>query len=365
MPTPSTNHGGSPYDLPADLPVPVDDGAAAHLIGRRIPSVSLLCGDTRADLSEVTSGKAVVFFYPRTGVPGEKHNLGYQGEDWDTIPGARGCTPQSCGFRDLNDEFTALGVRVFGFSTNTPEHHAEFIERNHIPFEMLSDHGLDAVKALRLPTWEFPIESGGPNTLVKRMAWYVENGVIQKVWYPVFPPDRNASVVLDWLKRRGNLTTRQFTDADRAYLRAELLRNWGSTTISSRGVPFRADELEGFIAEVDGKPVGQVTLALGNDECEIITLSTSATGEDRGVGSSLLFRATDEALARRCTRTFLTTTNDNLRALAFYQRRRFRIRAVYPGMIDRYRQSQPNIPLLAPNGLPIRDEIELELPTNA
>lgn len=351
----------SPYDLPEGLPVPVDDGAAAHLVGRRIPSVNVMSGAQGLDLSDLTKGPAVVLFYPRTGVPNEAHNLGYNGEDWDTIPGARGCTPQSCGFRDLHAEFAALRVKVFGVSTNTPEHQAEFIRRNHIPFEMLSDSRLNLVKAMRLPTWEFPIESGGPNTLVKRMAWYVENSVIQKVWYPVFPPDRNASVVLDWLKRRGNLRTRPFRDSDRDYLRAELIRNWGSTTISSRGVPFQADRLEGFIAEVDGRPVGQVTLAFSGDECEVITLSTSGTGEDRGVGSSLLFRAVDEALQRRCRRVFLTTSNDNLRALAFYQRRRMRICAVYPGMIDRYRQTEPTIPLLASNGLPIRDEIELEL----
>lgn len=353
----------SVYDLPPDLPVPADDGAAAHLLARRIPSVTVTTGGKPVDLARLTSGKAVIFFYPRTGVPNEKHNLGYRGEDWDTIPGARGCTPQSCGFRDRYREFADLGVKVYGFSTSTPEHHAEFIARNHIPFEILSDSSLAVVNAMKLPTWEFPIESGGPSTLVKRMAWYVEDGVIHKVWYPVFPPDQNATAVLEWLRRRGSLVVRPIEDRDRDFLRRELVKHWGSTTIRSRGVAFAADRLDAFVCELDGRLAGAVTLAFGEGECEIITLSSGGDGakEDRGVGSTLLLRAFDEARRRAAGRVFLTTTNDNQRALAFYQRRGMRICAVYPGMIDRYRETQPNIPLVAPNGVPIRDEIELEI----
>jgi peroxiredoxin (alkyl hydroperoxide reductase subunit C) len=150
---------------------------------------------------------AVVFLYPRTGVPGQPQNRGFNGEDWDTIPGARGCTPQSCGFRDLHAEFQALGVGVFGVSTNTPQHQLEFKSRNRVPFEFLSDSRLDLVRAMRLPTFEFPVESGGPTTLIRRMAWFVEQDAagtsrIAHVWYPVFPPDQNAAAVLAWLQRR-------------------------------------------------------------------------------------------------------------------------------------------------------------------
>lgn len=352
----------SPYELPPNLPAPTDDGAVAHLVGRRIPSIRLQTTSAHVDFADATRGRTVVFFYPRTGVPGQAPNLGFAGEDWDTIPGARGCTPQSCAFRDLHAEFAAMGVRVIAISTSTPEHQAEFIARNHIPFETLSDHELRLVRTMGLPTFDFPVESGGPNTLIRRMAWYVENSVIHKVWYPVFPPNRNAPTVLDWLKRRGTITTRPIAAADLAYIRAELTKHWGSPVVHSRGVPFQCDALPGFIGEVDGAPAGQITLAFSDEprsECEIITLS--AAHEDRGVGAALLFRAFDEARTRACRRVFLTTSNDNTRAMAFYQRRGMRISAVYPGMIDRYREKNPAIPRVAPNGVPIRDEIELEL----
>jgi peroxiredoxin/ribosomal protein S18 acetylase RimI-like enzyme len=356
----STNAG---FDLPPDLPVPLDDGAASHLLGERIPSVAVRCGDRTLDLRDAFAGRTVVFFYPRTGVPGQAPPLGFAGGTWESIPGARGCTPQACGFRDLHALFEGLGVSVRGLSTNTPEHQAEFIARTGAPYPLLSDADLRVTRAMNLPTFDFPVESGGPTTLLRRMAWYVEDGVIQKVWYPVFPPDRNAADVLAWLEQRGHLRTRPTGPGDAAFVRAELLKHWGSTVIRSRGVPFDADRLEGFIAEVGGRPVGAITLAFSTSatgpECEIITLSTC--DEDRGAGTALLVRAFDEARARRCRRAFLTTSNDNLRALAFYQRRRMRICAVFPGMIDRYRETQPGIPLVAANGVPIRDEIELEL----
>lgn len=189
------------YDLPAGLPVPVDDGAAAHLPGAVVPPVALPSTAGRlVDLREVAAGRAVLFFYPRTGVPGRP-----AGPEWDAIPGARGCTPQSCGFRDLHGEFLSLGLQVFGISTQEGWYQRGFVERNHVPFELLSDAELRFTRVMRLPTFEFPVKGGGPSTLIKRMAWYVEGGRIAKVWYPVFPPDRSAATVLAWLsERRGS-----------------------------------------------------------------------------------------------------------------------------------------------------------------
>jgi peroxiredoxin len=191
------------HTLPPDLPVPVDDGAADHLRGAVVPSLALpSTGGGVVDLARRAAAPAVLFFYPRTG--GRGHG---SGPDWDAIPGARGCTPQSCGFRDLHAEFRALGVTVAGVSTQTTAYQREFAERNHVPFELLSDAGLALTRVLRLPTFEWTAESwltagDGPTTLIKRMAWYVDGGRIRHVWYPVFPPDRNAATVLAWLGER-------------------------------------------------------------------------------------------------------------------------------------------------------------------
>jgi peroxiredoxin len=188
----------SVYTLPPDLPVPVDDGAADHLRGAAIPAVVLpSTAGTSVDLRVLAATPGVLFFYPRTGEAGIP-----AGPEWDLIPGARGCTPQSCGFRDLHGEFSARGVSVVGVSTQTTAHQREFVERNHVPFPLLSDAELVLTRAARLPTFEFPVRSGGPSTLIKRMAWYVEAGRIVHVWYPVFPPDRNAATVLAWLRAR-------------------------------------------------------------------------------------------------------------------------------------------------------------------
>ena len=189
------------HSLPPDLPVPVDDGAADHLPGTVLPAVALpsTAGGT-VRLDRATAGRAVLFFYPRTGEAGRA-----AGPEWDAIPGARGCTPQSCGFRDLHVEFAALGVRVFGVSTQTTEYQREAVERLHLPFELLSDAALALTAALRLPTFEYPVPTGGGSTLLKRMAWYAEGGRIEKIWYPVFPPDRNAEGVLEWLGARARI----------------------------------------------------------------------------------------------------------------------------------------------------------------
>ncbi len=189
------------HELPPDLPVPVDDGGCDHLPGAALPPISLPSTSGRqVDLRWLAGGRAVLFFYPRTGEPGQP-----AGPEWDAIPGARGCTPQSCGFRDLFREFAALGTQVVGVSTQETAYQREFVERNHVPFELLSDAELRLTRALNLPTFEYPVPRGGPSTLLRRMAWYVEGGRIEKVWYPVFPPDKNADTVLAWLHERGRL----------------------------------------------------------------------------------------------------------------------------------------------------------------
>ena len=189
---------GDVYTLPRDLPVPVDDGAADHLRGATVPALALpATSGAMVDVAALARTPAVLFFYPRTGGRGVR-----SGPEWDLIPGARGCTPQTCAFRDLHGEFRALGVQVAGVSTQTTAYQQEFVERNHVPFDLLSDAGLALTQALRLPTFEFPVPSGGPTTLIKRMAWYLDGGVIRHVWYPVFPPDKNADTVLAWLRRR-------------------------------------------------------------------------------------------------------------------------------------------------------------------
>jgi peroxiredoxin len=192
----SASSRGDVYTLPPDLPVPVDDGAADHLRGAVVPAVALPATSGRSvNLAELAQGPAVLFFYPRTGEAGTS-----AGPEWDLIPGARGCTPQTCNFRDLHGEFRALAVAVAGVSTQTSEYQREFVERNHVPFDLLSDADLGLTRALGLPTFEFPVARGGPSTLIKRMAWYVEDGRIRQLWYPVFPPDRNARTVLAWLR---------------------------------------------------------------------------------------------------------------------------------------------------------------------
>ena len=177
--------------LPPDLPAPIDDGAAAHLTGMTVPHVALTATDgSTVDLAAI-SGTVVVFAYPRTGRPGEPSLV----DDWDQIPGARGCTPHTCAFRDLHAEFTALGARVFGLSTQDTAYQREMVERLHVPFPVLSDAELALTRALRLPTMDV-----AGQTLLKRIAWIARDGTIARVFYPVFPPDRNAADVLASLR---------------------------------------------------------------------------------------------------------------------------------------------------------------------
>ena len=177
--------------LPPDLPVPVDDGACRHLPGLPVPSIKLRSTRDRwVDLSAVQALRVVVYCYPRTGVPGQPLLPG-----WDAIPGARGCTPETCGFRDHHQDLQQLGAEVFGFSTQTTEYQKEMAERLHLPFEVLSDADLAFVHALRLPT--FDIEG---MTLVKRLTLVLSRRHIEKVFYPVFPPDKHAAEVIAWLR---------------------------------------------------------------------------------------------------------------------------------------------------------------------
>jgi peroxiredoxin len=179
----------NPHELPDDLPVPTDDGAADHLPGTHLPPVPLVstAGDT-VDLSALP-GRTVVYCYPMTGRPGSDLPSG-----WDEIPGARGCTPQSCSFRDHHAELRTLGARVFGMSTQDTDYQREAAGRLHLPFELLSDAELAFAGALGLPMFEVD-----GMVLLKRLTLVIEDGRIEKVFYPVFPPDRSAEEVIEWL----------------------------------------------------------------------------------------------------------------------------------------------------------------------
>ncbi len=182
------------HSLPDDITVPADDGAAAHLRGSRIPSLPLASTDGGpVDLSRVP-GRVVVYAYPRTGLPDRPPLV----PDWNHIPGARGCTPQSCGFRDHHAELQQLGVTaVFGLSTQDTAYQREMVERLHLPFAVLSDVELKLAAAMRLPTMVV-----AHLVLLRRLAWIARDGVIEQAFYPVFPPDRSAVAVVEWLRGR-------------------------------------------------------------------------------------------------------------------------------------------------------------------
>jgi peroxiredoxin len=178
--------------LPPDIPVPEDDGGARHLPGARLPDLALPATSGSAVNLSRLNGRIVVYIYPRTGVPGVDAP-----EGWDAIPGARGCTPQSCSFRDHYAELKALGVaQVFGLSTQDTAYQQEAAARLHLPFPILSDGKLALATALKLPTF-----TAAGMTLLKRMALVIDDGVITKVFYPVFPPDKSAAEVIAWLEK--------------------------------------------------------------------------------------------------------------------------------------------------------------------
>jgi peroxiredoxin len=181
-----------PSELPADLPAPVDDGAADHLRGVHVPPVDLAATDGTTVRLDELPGRSVVFAYPRTGRPGEEPPGGESG--WNAIPGARGCTPEACSFRDELERFRELGVRVFGLSTQDTEYQREAVERLRLPYALLSDADLRFTRALGLPT--FDVEG---LTLIRRLTLIVVEGRIEDLVYPVFPPDRGAELVLERL----------------------------------------------------------------------------------------------------------------------------------------------------------------------
>ena len=178
-------------ELPKNLPVPKDDGAAKHLAGMKLPPLTLAATDgSKVDLSRL-KGRTVVYAYPRTGVPGKPLP-----EGWDMIPGARGCTPQSCDFRDHFAELRKAGAdHLFGLSTQDSDYQREAALRLHLPFAVLSDADLKFTKALQLPTFE--VEG---MTLLKRLTLVIDDGRVTHVFYPVFPPDKSAQEVVDWLQ---------------------------------------------------------------------------------------------------------------------------------------------------------------------
>ncbi|HSZ56036.1 MAG TPA: peroxiredoxin [Tepidisphaeraceae bacterium] len=179
--------------LPPNLPVPTDDGACDHLPGTKLPAITLPSTGGGTVMLAKREGTTIVYCYPMSGVPGVPLPDG-----WDQIPGARGCTPQSCGFRDRDEQFKGLNVTVYGLSTQTTDYQKEFASRLHLPFELLSDVDLRFTTALRLPTFE--VEG---KMLIKRLTLVVCDGAIRKVFYPVFPPDGHAAEVLVWLRGNG------------------------------------------------------------------------------------------------------------------------------------------------------------------
>lgn len=179
--------------LPDDLPVPADDGAADHLTGIAMPAVALVATDgSSVHVDRLGPGRTILYAYPLTGGPGARLP-----DDWDTIPGARGCTAEACAFRDHHADLLAAGASaVFGLSTQDTDYQREAVERLHLPFAMLSDDAFTLTHTLRLPTFEVD-----GRTLLRRLTMVARDGVVEKVFYPVFPPDRHAAEVLAWLVR--------------------------------------------------------------------------------------------------------------------------------------------------------------------
>jgi peroxiredoxin len=180
--------------LPSGLPAPKDDGAASHLPGASMPPLELPATDgsvMRVDLVPPGAERLVLYAYPRTGRPGEEPLV----PDWDLIPGARGCTPESCAFRDHASELQGAGAAVAGLSTQDSDYQREAAERLHLPFRLLSDARLELTRALDLPTF-----TAAGQTLLRRLTLVVRNGKVEHVFYPVFPPDTHAAEVLAWLR---------------------------------------------------------------------------------------------------------------------------------------------------------------------
>lgn len=177
--------------LPPNLPVPGDDGGCRHLPGTRMPDIALMStSNRRVNLSRLAAPRIIVYCYPMTGQPGKALPAG-----WDDIPGARGCTLETCGFRDLHAELAKLNADVYGLSVQSTAYQQEMVTRLKVPFEVLSDEQMAFTTALRLPTF-----TAGGMTLIKRLTLVVRGGTIEHVFYPIFPPDRHADEVIAWLK---------------------------------------------------------------------------------------------------------------------------------------------------------------------
>ena len=185
--------GFDPRVLPPDLPVPEDDGAARHLPGTELPALSLPSTAGPLDLREAAPGTLVLYIYPRTAQPGVPPPDG-----WDATPGARGCTPQSCASRDHQAELAELGATVVGMSAQSLADQEEFAAREHIPYPLIADPDLQLATALGLPTFEI-----AGMRLYRRITLVARAGRIEHVFYPVFPPDRNAAEVVAWLRANG------------------------------------------------------------------------------------------------------------------------------------------------------------------
>jgi peroxiredoxin len=180
------------YALPEGLPVPEDDGACDHLVGLGVPALVLGSSHGPVDLGELAADQLVLYVYPRAGRPGRPPLPG-----WDAIPGARGCTPQSCAFRDHHADLRALGAAVAGLSAQPLDDQIEFAERNHMPFPVIADPERRLGAALRVPTF-----AADGLVLYKRVTLIFERARIVKVFYPVFPPDANAEEVARWFESR-------------------------------------------------------------------------------------------------------------------------------------------------------------------
>jgi peroxiredoxin len=180
--------------LPPDLPVPTDDGSAAHLTGMTLPALSLPATDgSVTDLGALARGTLVVYVYPGTGVPGRALP-----EGWDATPGARGCTPQSCAFRDHAAELAGMGAEVRGLSAQPIDEQAELVAREHLPYPLVNDSGFLLAREIGLPTFEL-----GDRRYYRRLTLVATAGRIEKVFYPIFPPQDNAAAVVAWLRGRG------------------------------------------------------------------------------------------------------------------------------------------------------------------
>ena len=185
-------HDHNIYELPEDLPVPQDDGACNHLYNKDLPEIELTgTNGITYDLSRIKT-TVVVFTFPRTGIPGQLPLV----DNWNEIPGARGCTPQTCGYRDNYAGFKLSTAQVFGMSSQNPAYQKEMAERLQLPFPILSDERLAFTLAMQLPTFE-----AAGQTLIKRLAFIAKEGKIVQVFYPVFPPEENARQVLEWLEK--------------------------------------------------------------------------------------------------------------------------------------------------------------------